>query len=196
LILAGGASRRFGRPKALIELADRPLIVYVADAIGSLADEVIVSVADSETERRIRPFLPEAVFARDERPASGPIEGFRQGFRVARSEVVIVAPCDAPFLRAPMYRLLLHVLGDYDAAVPKLDALDPVRAAYRRSPVLDALEADPGVPSPSALVDRLHSLFVSADQIKAVDPTLASFIDVNMPEDLNSALATMRALDE
>lgn len=193
LILAGGASKRFGRPKALIELAGRPLIVYAADAMGSLADEMIVSVADPEMEGRIRSFLPHVVFARDGRPGSGPIEGFRQGFRAARGEVLLVAPCDAPLLRPPLYRLLLDVLGDYDAAVPKFDVLDPVRAVYRRTRVLEVLDAVSGIPSPSALVDRLRAVFVAADQIRTVDPTLASFLDVNTPEDLYLALEKMQS---
>jgi len=192
LILAGGASKRFGRPKALIELAGRPLIVYVADAMGSLADEMIVSVANPEMEGRIRSVLPDVVFARDERPGSGPIEGFRQGFRTGRGEVVLVAPCDAPLLRPQLYQLLLDVLGDYDAAVPKFDVLDPVRAVYRRTRVLEALDAVSGVPSPSALVDRLRAVFVAADQIRLVDPSLGSFLDVNTPEDLHLVLEKMR----
>jgi len=188
LILAGGTSERFGRPKALIELAGRPLIVHVADAMGSLADETIVSVAGPEMEGRIRPFLPHAVFARDRRPGAGPIEGFRQGFRAAAGEVVLVAPCDAPLLRPALYRLLLGVLGDHDAAVPKFDVLDPVRAVYRRKRVLEVLDAAPDVPSPSALVDRLQVVFLGPDQIRTADPDLASFLDVDTQKDLDEVV--------
>lgn len=196
LILAGGSSRRLGRPKALVELAGRPLISYVAHALEPLAEEVIVSVADPEMEGRIRSFLPDVVFARDARPGSGPIEGFRQGFRAAGGHVLLVAPCDAPFLRMQLYQLFLEVLGDQDAAVPKFDVLDPVRAVYRRTRVLEVLDADSRVPSPSALVDRLRAMFVTADQIRAVDPTLASFMDVNTPEDLQQTLQTMLSTND
>ncbi len=164
--------------------------------MGSLADEMIVSVADHEMEGRIRSLLPRAAFALDGRADSGPIEGFRQGFRAARGEVVLVAPCDAPLLQPALYRLLLDVLGDHDAAVPKFDVLDPVRAVYRRMRVLEVLDAASGVPSPSALVDRLRAEFVAADQIRTVDPTLASFLDVNTPEDLPLALEKMQSPNE
>jgi len=193
LILAGGASTRFGRPKASIELAGRPLISHVAHVLEPLADEIIVSVADPQIEGAIRSFLPNVVFARDDRPGSGPIEGFRQGFRAARGEVLLVAPCDAPLLRLQVYQLLLEVLGDYDAAVPKLNAVDPVRAVYRRARVLEVLDADSHVPSPSALVDRLLARFVGADQIREVDPGLASFLDVNTPEELRQMLQRMHS---
>ncbi len=193
LILAGGESRRFGRPKALIELAGRPLIAHVSDAVTPLADETIVSVANPESERSIRSFLPRAVFVQDERPGRGPVEGFRQGFRAARGERILVAPCDAPLLRTSLYRLLLEILGDYDAAVPRVDVPDPVRAVYRRSPVLQSLEASPAIPSPSALVDRLRVAFVGPDQIRAIDPGLSSFLDVNTRGDLDEARRRTRS---
>jgi len=193
LILAGGASKRFGRPKALIELAGRPLILYVAEAMESLVDETVVSVADSEMGVRIRSILPQAVFARDGRPDSGPIEGFRQGFRAARGDFVLVAPCDAPLLQPNLYRLLIGVLGDHDAAVPRFDVLDPVRAVYRRTPVLQVLAASPSVTSPSALVDNLNAVFVGPDRICTVDSTLASFLDVNTRADLDEVLRRMQS---
>lgn len=104
-----------------------------------------------------------------------------------------MAPCDAPLLQTSLYHLLLDVLGDYDAAVPKFDVLDPVRAVYRRTRVLEVLDAESGVPSPSGLVDRLRGVFVAADRIRTVDPTLVSFLDVNTLEDLQSAFEKVQA---
>ncbi|MGI0149811.1 MAG: molybdenum cofactor guanylyltransferase [Thermoplasmata archaeon] len=188
LILAGGVSKRFGQPKALIEMAGRPLIVHVAAAIASLANETIISVADPALEERIRSILPRAVFARDVRPGRGPIEGFHRGFRAATGELLLVAPCDAPFLEPQLYRLLLDVLREHDAAVPEFEVFDPVRAVYRRAPVLEVFASSPNIASPSALVDRLECVFVGPDRIRAVDPDLASFLDVNTHADLDEAL--------
>src|SRR5438309_9166530 len=188
LILAGGESRRFGGPKALVEIAGRPLIAHVAHAMASLADETIVSVGSPEREAQVRPVLPGVVFAHDVRQGRGPIEGFHEGFRAARGDLVLVAPCDAPLLRASLYRLLLEVLGDYDAAVPKLNVPDPVRAIYRRDRVMEVLEASSTVPSPSALVDRLNRVYVPAEQRHGIDPDLASLVDLNTQSDLNEVL--------
>jgi len=192
LILAGGESRRFGGPKAFEEFEGRRLIVRVSEALDDLVDETIVSVATSEAEPRIRSVLPHAVIVADERPGLGPIEGFRQGFRMARGGRVLVAPCDAPLLRAALYRLLLGRLGDYDAAVPKFGVLDPVRAVYQRSPVVRALEATPTLASPSALVDRLRAVLVGPDRIRTVDPDLGSFLDVNTRDVMDEARAGRR----
>src|SRR5438132_13627932 len=73
LILAGGESRRFGGPKALVEIAGRALIAHDAHAMASLADETIVSVGSPEREEQIRPLLPGVVFAHDLREGRGPI---------------------------------------------------------------------------------------------------------------------------
>jgi molybdopterin-guanine dinucleotide biosynthesis protein A len=195
LILAGGESRRFGRPKALVEFAGRPLIAHVSVAVASLVDETIVSVAGSESERRIRSVLPDALFVRDERSGRGPVEGFRQGFRVAHGERVLVAPCDAPLLRPALYQLLLDALGGHDAAVPKFDVFDPVRAVYKRSSVLKSLDTSPTIRSPSTLVDHLQTVFLGPDRIRQVDADFSSFLDVNTRSDLDEAFRRKRSSD-
>ena len=160
--------------------------------MASLAGETIVSVEGPEGEASIRSILPRAVFVHDERHGRGPIEGFRQGFRAAHGDLVLVAPCDAPFLRPPLYRRLLEVFGDHDAAVPKPEVLDPVRAVYRRDRVLEILDVSLAVRSPSALVDRLDFVSLDLDQIREVDPDLSSFIDVNTRTDLDKVLQKRR----
>jgi molybdopterin-guanine dinucleotide biosynthesis protein A len=188
VILAGGESKRFGRPKALVEIAGRAMIAHVADALGPLADETIVSLADRRLEESFRSIVPRAVLAYDAQPGRGPIEGLRCASLAAQGGILLVAPCDAPLLRPQLYRLLLDALGDHDAAVPKLESIDPVRAVFRRRRVLEALTASPDTPSPSALVDRLDTVFVPRDRLQQADPDLVSFFDVNTPTDLERAL--------
>jgi molybdopterin-guanine dinucleotide biosynthesis protein A len=191
LILAGGASRRFGRPKALVPLGGRPMIRWVADAVRGKAEDLVVSVADANQEAGIRRILPQARVVHDRRRDAGPIEGLARGLEAALGELVLVAPCDAPLLRPALYDVLLEALGDRDAAVPKLEAIDPVRAVYRRDAALRVLARE-SVPSPSALVDRLSVAFVQEATLRRADPGLVSFLDVNAEEDLRRADA-MRA---
>ncbi len=192
LILAGGESARFGRPKALVDVGGKPMAARVFEAVGPLAAHVIVSVADSRMAETIRRVVPGAKFAVDRRHGAGPIEGMIRGFQIAEGERVLVAPCDAPLLRIGLYRLLLDALGGHDAAVPKFDVLDPVRAVYRRDAVLRVLARESeALQSPSALVDRLDAAFVNEGQLRAVDPRLDSFLDVNREEDLAEVLARL-----
>ena len=157
----------------------------------SLVDETIVSVADEQAAQPLRQILPEAIFVPDARRNRGPIEGFLQGFRMARGKIVLVAPCDAPLIRPDVYHVLLGVLRDHDAAVPRPDVFDPVRAVYRHSAVLKVLEGL-NVESPSALVDRLRAIFLGPDQLRAVDPNLDSFLDVNTQDDVDEVRRRMR----
>ena len=193
LILAGGSSTRFRAPKALVDVAGKPMVQRVFEAVSPFAGEVIVSIADSSMADALRRFLSKAEYAVDERRGMGPIEGIRRGIEIARGERLLVAPCDAPLLRPGLYRLLLEVLGAYDAAVPKFEVLDPVRAVYRRNRVAEILQADRTVPSPSALADRLNYVPVGPDRIRRVDPDLSSFVDVNSRADLDEVLRRVRA---
>ena len=187
LILAGGASRRFGRSKPLAALEGRPLVRWVADALASRCDDLLVSIGRDEDPGRFQEAVPGARIVRDAAPDRGPIEGLRRGCEAARGDVVLVAPSDAPFVRPELYDGLLALLGGHEAAVPRHEAIDPVRAAYGRRAVLRILERV-GVPSPSALVDRLDAVFLSGERLRAVDPAGLSFIDVNRREDLDAAV--------
>ena len=192
LVLAGGESERFGEPKSLVDVAGKPMIRRVVDAIGPLAGEVVVSVAVSAIVPVLQSIVPEASFVVDRQTGRGPIEGFRRGFDIARGDRVLVAPCDAPLLRPELYRLFLRSLGHYESVVPKFDVFDPVRAVYRRQAVARVLRSQKSnVASPSGLVDCLRCRFIDADRIRAVDPDLSSFFDVNTRADLDDVLAKL-----
>lgn len=194
LILAGGSSSRFGRPKALEVVAGRTIVERVVDAVAPFARELIVSIAEAPMAETLRRLLPSATFVTDRRRGKGPIEGIARGIEAARGGRLLVAPCDAPLLRPELYQLLLASLGVHDAAVPKLEVFDPVRAVYRVA-ALRRIFSDPNValPSPSSLVDRLDAVFVPEDQVRAVDPWLDSFLDVNDPSDLEAVQARLKS---
>src|SRR5207245_1638911 len=193
LILAGGSSTRFRAPKALVEVAGKPMVQRVFEAVSPFAGEVIGSIGDSSMADALRRFLSMAGYALDGRRGIGRIGGLRGGIEIDRGERLVWGPCDAPLLRPGLYRLLLEVWGAYDAAIPKFEFRDPVRAVYRRNRVAEILQTDRTVPSPSALVDRLNYVPVGPDRIRRVDPDLSSFVDVNSRVDLDEVLRRVRA---
>jgi molybdopterin-guanine dinucleotide biosynthesis protein A len=194
LILAGGAASRFGRSKALQDVSGKPMIRRVVDAMAPLAGEVLISVTDETATDAMRSVLPSVTFVSDRRWGIGPVEGLRRGAEVAHGDRLLVAPCDAPLLRTELFRLLGKALGNHQAAVPRLETFDPVRAVYLTSAVRGLLARQEGGPlSPSAVVDRLDAVFVEADQLRSVDPRLDSFLDVNTPADLDEVLRRLRA---
>jgi len=194
LLLAGGESARFGRPKALVDVGGKAMVSRVFDAVEPLAGEIVISVGSAQMADDIRSVLSRAKFVVDRRHGLGPVEGMIRGFEIARGTRVLVAPCDAPLLRSDLYRTLLGVMGHHDAAVPKFDVFDPVRAVYRRTAVLRIFaKAKVPLPSPSSLVDRLDAVFVSEDRLRSVDPRLDSFLDVNREEDLAEVLRRLKS---
>ena len=195
LILAGGSSRRLGRPKALEVVAGKTVVERVVEAIAPFASEVVVSIAEAPMAEALQRFLPMATFVTDRRRGKGPIEGIMRGTEVARGERLLVAPCDAPLLRPELYRLLLASLGAHDAAVPRIDVLDPVRAVYRVAALRRILSGrKTALPSPSSLVDRLDAVFVLEEQVRAVDPRLDSFVDMNDAFDLETVRARISSI--
>ncbi len=192
LILAGGASSRFGAPKPLATFRGRPLVRWVGDALSSRCAELLVSVGVRDSGDPLRAILPQARLVWDRHSDRGPIEGLHRGCEVAQGDVVLVAPGDAPLLRPQLYDGLLRILGDHEAAVPRPSVMDPVRAVYCRAAALRALdESGDCIRSHSALVDRLDTVFLERDALLRADPSLASFIDVNRREDLGTALEAM-----
>ncbi len=189
LILAGGASSRFGEPKALALLHGRPLVSWVASALAPFCEEVLVSIGIRSEEAGFRDAVPAARLVRDRRGDQGPIEGLRRGCEAARGVLLALAPCDAPLLQPGLYRALLRTMADHEAAVPRLRIFDPVRAVYRRSAVLRVLDREPkAIRSPSSLVDRLDVAFLEGWPLFRADMRLASFIDVNRRQDLDRVL--------
>ena len=177
----------------MLDIGGVPMIRRVADVMVTLAEEILVSVANAEMGAALRSVVPEAAFVVDRRGGQGPIEGFRCGFEGARGDRVLVAPCDAPLLQPALFRLLLDSIGERDTAVPRFDVIDPVRAVYRRKVVLDALASHTDVPSPSALVDRLDAVFVDPPRLRLVDPDISSFLDINSQEDLEDVVRKIPA---
>lgn len=163
------------------------MIRRVADALMQRAEELLVSAAGEERIEDLRKVLPEAAFVRDRRRDRGPIEGLWRGLQAARGHLVLVAPCDAPFLQPALYDTLIEAIRNHDAAVPRLEVMDPLRAVYRREAALGALRSRPAVPSPSALVDRLDACFVDGGRLRRVDPYLESFVDMNTVQDYERA---------
>src|SRR5258708_23729909 len=68
LVLAGGDSRRMGRPKAWLEVGDTYLLRYVAERLAPAFSEVMVSFAEPEQLEEPVPYR--VVF--DRRPSAVP----------------------------------------------------------------------------------------------------------------------------
>lgn len=179
LVLAGGASRRMGRPKALLPFGDMTLIEHVLNRLAPAFDEVLVS-SNQELplpHRRVP----------DRHPGAGPLAGIEAGLLAARHDLLFAAACDMPLLTQELAELTLAAAAGHDAAVPRLGGRpEPAAAAYRKS-ALDALTAalDAGR---NRAADLLATLDVA--WLDGLDPAL--FANANDPAAYRALLDALR----
>jgi molybdenum cofactor guanylyltransferase len=168
VLLVGGASTRFGSPKALARLDGETLGERGWRVLGEACEE---RLAVGKTVDALSLPFPVVDDGTDVR---APIAGVVAGLRAASNDVCVVLPVDTPLVTAE----LLHELADAcaDAAVPQTG---PLPAAYRKSalPVLERrLTA-----GELALRDALEELDVAVVEVEA-----SLLVNVNSPEQLRA----------
>lgn len=195
-VLAGGASRRMGRDKALLAIGPdgRPVISLVLAAVAGVADDVFVVAPGRGGYRglgvRVIPDL---------RAGYGPLGGLETALRTARHDHCLVVSCDLPFIDSGLLGWLAARPRGYDVLLPLVPATDdpdgaprpqPLLAIYARS-CLPAIEAQLAARDLrlSRLVDRLDAEVVAADDLRRLDPDLRSFFNMNAPADARQAAA-------
>ena len=137
LVLAGGSSRRMGRPKAWLDVGDTILLRWVTDRLAPEFEEVLVSFA--EPEQLEEPIPYRVVF--DRKSSAGPMAGIEAGLAAARHDPVFVIACDMPYVTPEVAAMTVAAARTCDAAVPRIDGrAEPVCAAYRKSalPIITA----------------------------------------------------------
>jgi molybdopterin-guanine dinucleotide biosynthesis protein A len=183
-IMAGGKSTRMGQDKAWIELDGEPLIARVASVLAQVAAEVIVVANDPRYES-----LGLRV-VRDRYPNGGALGGIATGVGAATHDTVLVAACDMPFLSADVWRLLLGHAGEADVVIPRIGGeYETLHALYTKTcvPQMARAIAENRLRVIS-FFDQVRVLAVEEPELRAFDPTLRAFTNVNTPEELASAL--------
>jgi molybdopterin-guanine dinucleotide biosynthesis protein A len=111
VILAGGGASRMGRDKALVQVSGRPMVEWVAIALGSVTDHLVV-LGRSGTLAGIE-CVP------DDHPARrGPLAGLATAMRIADGAPVLLVAVDHPWVRPETLRQLLDRAGPLHAVVP------------------------------------------------------------------------------
>jgi molybdenum cofactor guanylyltransferase len=197
IVLAGGASTRFGGDKLLADLEGRPLLQHALEALALVANPIVVVLAPDAPQPPIPDALAAAVvFARDPDRHRGPLAGVAAG-------LVALADLDRGYDQASIV-----VGGDMPHLVPEVLAM--LAAALDADPAMGAatLEADPPGVLPLALrpslarpavdgllrsdrrallglLDALPTAVVPAGAWRALDPSGRTLDDVDTPGDLD-----------
>jgi len=187
VILAGGKSSRMGQPKALLLFAGEPLIVHMVRRLGQLfSDTVVVAAPEQEL-----PALPSTI-VRDDVAYQGPVGGIYYGLKAARRETCFVTSCDAPFLNLRLIAYLMAQISHYDVVVPfTQNRFQPLHAVYRKqvAPLLKE-QLERGELRPIFLYDKVRTRKITEAEMHPHDPEGLSFLNMNTPEDYQTALAS------
>ena len=189
VILAGGLSRRMGRDKAALPAGEGTLIEHLARRLAPVVDETIIAGGSAGQN------LPGVTAVDDRYPGLGPLAGIHAGLLAARFPLVWVVGCDLPDVDPGLAALLCGLAGDVDAVVPRVDS-EPqgVCAVYVRSlaPRIDRLLAA-GERRVKMLLAASKVRYVTPEELRAVDPELRSFRNINTPADYRAWITTQPA---
>lgn len=182
VILAGGASSRFGSNKALAVHDGRPLIGLVAETLERLFAHRLLVTNTPE----IYEFLGWPTVG-DHFRGAGPLAGIHAALGAVTTPYAFVAGCDMPFVSEVLVCLLAELAnGDWDAVVPCPGGRpEPLYAIYHRRcrPIIEAglLRDQRKV---GLVLQALHVRRVEESELLAVLPDLGTFLNVNRPGDM------------
>lgn len=175
-ILAGGAGRRLGGDKAIVELHGKPLVSYPLEAARkALRDVVIVAKPDTRL-----PDLPGVrVWIEPDTPRH-PLVGIIQALALAEGRPVVACACDLPLVTAGL--------------VARIAGADPGRAPVVVAAAGGSMEPLLGCYQPRALELLAPAARAASaplrETVAALDPVLLEVEDpeelfnVNSPDDL------------
>jgi molybdopterin-guanine dinucleotide biosynthesis protein A len=112
VLLVGGASTRFGSPKALARLRGESLAERGHRLLAEACDEVLVVGKAGELEGLPYPVVDDGAAGR------APVHGVVAGMRRARHDVVVVLPVDVPLVTPGALRALADARAVPGAEIP------------------------------------------------------------------------------
>lgn len=183
VILAGGQSRRFGSNKALAQLNGRPLIEISAEVMAAIFPERLLITNDPAAYEFLGWPMAGDIFT-----DAGPLAGIHAALSQVAAEEIMVVACDMPFIKGNLIRLICQP-ANKGIVIPRLDQglLEPLMARYHKKilpPLTAALDA--GERRLHTFIKGQNPTYIEARELRTVDPSLASFRNINHRHDLRA----------
>ena len=185
-MLGGGLSTRIGQDKGEIEVAGKKLLDRaILNMTRNFAEGVYVT-----NDLSFKAPSPELIVTNDEIPHLGPLGGISAGLKTIGNQKAFVAGYDMPFVETGLIELLIEEAAGAQVAVPKIGGkLEPLHAVYDRT-CLGAIDAQltAGRRKIINFYADVSVKEVDEAKIRAVDPGLRSFFNVNTWDDVEAAI--------
>jgi len=196
IILAGGDSKRLGRPKALLDFNGRTLISMLVEHLGKIFSDITVVTDRPELYRDLPVHLTGDLLKHEEK---SPLRGIHAGLSSSAYPYQFVAACDMPFLNLELIKYMARFAPIYDAVVPHVggEYYQPLHAFYKRSCIgIIERQVNRGQFKVSEFYRTLEIRFIKPPEIARFDPDQESFININTWEDYEQALQMMAGRKE
>ncbi len=191
-ILAGGRSRRMGQDKAELKLTlpsgeQLTMLQLVHRALEPVCDETLVVGGPARAG-------VDAKSVADMFPDVGPLGGILSALLASSNERVFVVACDMPFVDTQAIKGLAALAGGHDAVVPRVDGrFETLHAIYKTdcaAAIREVVDAgDRRIRSFFSLIDLR---VVTEEEFARIDASGRSSVNVNYPEEFESAAGRLR----
>lgn len=110
VVLAGGLARRMNKQdKGLILYKNKPMVHYAVEAMLAVADPVFINA--NRNRKAYKQFACEVI--RDQTSSfDGPLAGILSAMLHAKTELLVVMPCDSPWIKSQHLQKLLTTVTD------------------------------------------------------------------------------------
>lgn len=186
LLLAGGKSSRMGTNKALLPFGKTTVLEFLIARLQQAGAEVILVTTPEQGYAH----LPQRkIFDVIEGKLS--LGGLYTGLLHSPNDASFVCGCDMPLLAPELVRHLFAQLGDYDAVVPRINGyFEPLCAVYAKAclPYI-AAQLQTEELRMTSWFKHARVRLVHEAELRSVDPSLHSLLNMNTPEDYQHMLA-------
>ncbi len=203
IILSGGRSERFQnaheawQDKALIELRGKPLLIHAIENVRKIVEEITICVNNKNRKTQYAEILQnygvKNVRLLIDEPCNhlgGPLVGILTGLIATKADYCFIMPSDMPLLQPKVIYHMFNSAKDTRAVVPMWPngRLETLIMVLKKPDVLEIAKTlcMLGRPRSDDIIrGALNVLLISIiSEIRAFDPELRSFININSQEDL------------
>lgn len=194
VILSGGLATRFeGKEKALMRIDGQRILDRIYGVFKDLFDEVILV-----TNNPFQYLEWDLDIVTDLFDIRSSLTGIHAGLFYARHPYAFFTACDAPFLKRELIEIILAGIdANTDIVIPETSAgREPLCAAYSKRCLNPAERHIKQKKLKIQLAFRKCRIKTISEKIlRAKDPELISFFNINSPEDLERAAEMVRKIE-
>ena len=189
VILAGGASKRFGGiTKSNIVIGGERIISRIINSINGIFDEIII-VTNNPSE--FREFTTCRIVG-DQYLKAGPLGGIHAALKSSANDAIFVFAGDMPFLSKEIIAEQINrfSLKEYDILIPLIGGfIEPLHSIYRLT-VLGDLERFLTGGKNRSVRDFIKNLNVGYLKIEDSEENKRAFTNINSQSDISGSVDT------